>query len=374
MKKIILTLTAVLAAGPAMASKGRLSALGQNVNGSYYIQDHRNIFLNPAAINQVGKLLNFELGSAISNSAPKVATTPNAEGGATYKAGGFNVGVQLGREGMVFDRIDTANSLLGASTFILPQNTIEAIMGKNNWGVSLYYADSAQDTGTPNNKPDEEAHVITVRGGLIEKNFEVNAYLDLMEEAKHEETTTANNRKYNGNFNLGAGGVYRLSNTAEIVGHLDRGDFEIDANGTKTKIKSITVSSEYVMKVQTQKRADIYLAAGLLYSTAKIDYSGATTDVDLDAIAIPVTLTVEAKANSWLTIRASAKQNTFINHQNTTDGTNKVKNLNLESTSVAAGLGIDLGDFQLDGTLAGSTTGVVNANSLLANASLSYSF
>ena len=74
-------------------------------------------------------------------------------------------------------------------------------------------------------KPDEEAHVITVRGGLIEKNFEVNAYLDLMEEAKHEETTTANNRKYNGNFNLGAGGVYRFSNTAEIVGHLDRGDF-----------------------------------------------------------------------------------------------------------------------------------------------------
>ena len=96
--------------------------------------------------------------------------------------------------------------------------------------------------------------------------------------------------------------------------------------------------------------------------------------MDLDAIAIPVTLTVEAKANSWLTIRASAKQNTFINHQNTTDGTNKVKNLNLESTSVAAGLGIDLGDFQLDGTFSRILPQALSTQFSLANASLSYSF
>ena len=97
-----------------MASKGDYPLWGKMLMVATIFKTIATFSLNPAAINQVGKLLNFELGSAISNSAPKVATTPNAEGGATYKAGGFNVGVQLGREGMVFDRIDTANSLLGA--------------------------------------------------------------------------------------------------------------------------------------------------------------------------------------------------------------------------------------------------------------------
>ena len=77
----------------ADASRSRLTALGQNANGSLYIKDARNMFLNPAEINNVGQQANMEWGATASNA------TPKAEGGIVHSTGNMNLGLQLGRVG-----------------------------------------------------------------------------------------------------------------------------------------------------------------------------------------------------------------------------------------------------------------------------------
>src|SRR5258708_5092911 len=78
-------------AAPAFASKARLLSLGQSANGSPYIEDTRQIFLNPALLNRQSDFANFEFGSS------NVKTTPNAEGGFFHALGNFKFGLQLGR-------------------------------------------------------------------------------------------------------------------------------------------------------------------------------------------------------------------------------------------------------------------------------------
>jgi len=50
-KQLTVALGLAVLATPAFASKARLQALGEDVNGSFYVNDLRNVFLNAANVN-----------------------------------------------------------------------------------------------------------------------------------------------------------------------------------------------------------------------------------------------------------------------------------------------------------------------------------
>ncbi|MGZ3723872.1 MAG: hypothetical protein ACXVA9_13105, partial [Bdellovibrionales bacterium] len=94
MKKLMLML-AVFVTASAHATKARLAALNQDSNGSYFIMDTRNIFLNPAQLSIMKDHLNFEWGK---RDRPGVITNvPENEGGFVMSLGGGKLAAQLGR-------------------------------------------------------------------------------------------------------------------------------------------------------------------------------------------------------------------------------------------------------------------------------------
>lgn len=81
----------------AHASKARLLALGQSSQGSLFISDERNIFLNPAQMTQFFNHVNFEMGQTQVRTANQVSS-PKAEGGLVADGwGDLKLGLQLGR-------------------------------------------------------------------------------------------------------------------------------------------------------------------------------------------------------------------------------------------------------------------------------------
>ena len=92
---------------------------------------------------------------------------------------------------------------------------------------------------------------------------------------------------------------------------------------------------------------------------------------------LPFIIGVEADAASWLTLRASAKQNVILGSSKVNQGdSTTIKN----NTTVALGAGLKFNKFTLDSTLAAGSVpatagnGSIDANNLMANASLTYMF
>jgi poly-gamma-glutamate capsule biosynthesis protein CapA/YwtB (metallophosphatase superfamily) len=97
-KQLIVALGLAVLATPAMASKARLQALGEDTFGSFYINDNRNIFLNAAHVNNHKDFVTFETGSTIADGADDSAAAPRPEGGVFFGQGNLVYGVQLGNE------------------------------------------------------------------------------------------------------------------------------------------------------------------------------------------------------------------------------------------------------------------------------------
>jgi hypothetical protein len=109
--------------------------------------------------------------------------------------------------------------------------------------------------------------------------------------------------------------------------------------------------------------------------------TGAAGSTKTDSTMLPLTIGVEAEAASWLTLRGSVKQSVLISTVKATETDSHPKN----ETTVAAGVGLKLNKFMLDGALenlvsegaegtANANAGKLNANALLSTVSLTYNF
>jgi len=157
---LALVLGVIIMASPAFASRARLEALGEGKNGSYYIQDSRNMFLNPATIVKNKKKLMLELGgdpvNATTSDGTAVAASANtreanssrAQGGFTNTFGDFTYGLYLNNTSdRAISTIASANAIAGAlgstAAWIAPTNAWEFFFageGAVNWGISVFHA------------------------------------------------------------------------------------------------------------------------------------------------------------------------------------------------------------------------------------------
>lgn len=367
-KHLVLGLGLAVIAAPAFATKARLQALGESTDGSFFINDNRNIFLNSAQVNNHKDLVTMEWGAGSSVEGGDAA--PNAEGGVYKSHNNMTYGLQLGR-GVSFN-----NGAETVSTGAFDaSNAIDLFVGGDagfKWGANLTYAGSNNKTTALK----EEASVLDVNLGAIFGDF--TAYVNYGAMGGTENTRGTAQYDIERKNNIEVGGSYQL-NEYTIFGQYSMADFE-DSKNTKKESES----TSYLVGVGRNDKINdkTTFFTKLQFSQAnQEDKKPKTTDTTLQQV--PVTIGLEYDAASWVTIRGSVAQNLWSKNDN---DVTKAESTVANSTNVNAGATLKFGDLSLDGvvgtdnnTTAGvdSTTtekGILALDNLMTRVALTYKF
>ena len=359
MKNLLLVLSLVITASPAFASRARLESLGEGKNGSYYINDSRNIFLNPAAINGYKKKLFIELGSV--NDAQDSVGTNKVQGGFTNTFGDFVYGLYLGRES---DRSLTGTNAAGQ---LAVDHALDFFFGGEasgtKYGVDVFYAGALNRTSTVAGFNEQTAGYFGVKLGADINNFAVFTTIGINSKAVTDTHVAAAYQELKGKLSLDVGATYTMDEMTYLAKFTSYGsDFTV---GTTSPTVTTGKTMAYALGAGWKKEASKSVT---IYSRVQAEYQKDTTDQVVGAAAstnvstatwynLPLVLAAEAQATSWLTVRGSISHSLYGQHA---VGNNKDSFNN--QTTAAMGLGFNFGDLTID-ALAGQTAAVANAAS-----------
>lgn len=377
MNKLFLVLLIGLFANNAMASRARLTALGQSIylptsdlaligntsDGTLLFKDARNIFTNPGQVANMGNSANFEFGPKT----PTVAagSVGAGEGGMIYDFEGGKLGFQLGRQ----TDINKTMTTLGLTT--TPGDNIDIIWGTkgaNTWGVGLHYGDAKTDAASGT---DTKASQIILSGGMVKDRAEYYAHLGLG--ATSENTTAAT--KFDGKSYIKVGMGYQLDNVAKVIAQVFKNGFDTGPVGGQTEHNYLNLDVRYSRLQKPKNDLMFFYGAGFTNITGDRTTGGTKTDVTVQQI--PMFIGLEGSANSWMDLRASVTQEVLLNTlKNPTLGGTGESQHKPNTTTIGAGATLKFTNFTLDATLAGAgaASGNIDGNTLLANASLNYNF
>ncbi len=368
-KQLVLGLGLAVLAAPAFATKARLQALGEDTNGSFYINDNRNVFLNSAQVNNHKDLVSLEWGTGAATEGGD--NTPNAEGGIYKSMNNMVYGVQLGR-GLSFNEgaEDVVAGAFDAS------NAIDLFVGGDagfKWGANLTYASSNDKDNTTPKKA--EAEVLDLNVGAIFGDFTAFVKYGAMGNSEDKLAGTAYDIKRSNDITVG--GTYQM-NDYTVFAQYGMVDFE------DKKSKKETEETNYLLGVGRQDKLNdkTTLFTKLQYSQEESsDKKPKTTDQTVQSV--PVTIGLEHDATSWLTLRGSISQNLWSKDKDKTAKTNKTT---ANSTNVNAGATLKFGELSFDGVIGtddnttagtGSTTtekGILSTDNLMTRVSMTYKF
>jgi len=395
-RQLTVALGLAVIATPALASKARLEALGEDNYGSYYVHDNRNIFLNPAKINDNKDLVTFEFGSTSSNSSNSQdgVNTPRSEGGLIKSHGNLVYGLHFGNSTPSAVVVRT----LGAASAAQYKNAQEVtpwdfFIGGDagvKWGANFTYENF---DGTTNGNRLSSTGLRT-RFGVVAGDSEAFAQVSLNGDAKDR----TNNREIDGKaaYMVGLGHVlngYKL--------FVDYKKIEADY-GTLASQDSTWDLQEWRLGVARQEKlndkATLFAKAQLNYLTVSDDNAGnlaststpalTTIDGKVKQTTLPVTAGLEYDALSWLVLRTSVSHTVY--GQRDVKGGNPKKST-VAATAVRAGASLRFGELTVDGlvstdaqgdgvaatdTQADTNGGAGNlrTDNLLARASVTYRF
>ncbi|MBS1959723.1 MAG: hypothetical protein JST80_09650 [Bdellovibrionales bacterium] len=342
MNKLFLILGLMIIAAPAFASRARLEALGEGKNGSYYIQDNRDIFLNPAHISKYKKKLYLELGGASGTAATGAGATDGsgtsgtAQGGFTNTFGDYTYGLWMNNNNDFWQAAATGS---GGNGFAAPESQLDFFLGGEGsmaWGLNLFYAGNAAKVAGISSS----ASTFGVGFGIDMNNFQVWANVDILGKSTIDNGAT-NGNELKEKVSFDAGLSYAQENWTWFGKFMN---FGTDTNTVVT----------------TERRYSMYgIGGGYKHEMSKATTMFARIEADMDkddtngvatqSYDIPVVVAAESQALSWLAIRGSIAYSLF--GQQWTETT---RNSFGGSTTVAAGVGMTFGDVQIDGLVASS--------------------
>lgn len=375
MKKTVVLVLALTSLS-AFASKARLEALGESKDGSYYIQDNRDMFLNPAHVNYHKDFLTYEWGSTLTNAADST-NSPRSEGGFYRSMGSLNYGLYLGSQ---VDRVVTKRDVTSDANFQDMNNPVDLFVGGETsamkWGANLTYSTS-ENHNAGSFKKDED--YLGLKAGVEMNNLEVFAHTDIQNKAKGG---TQTNDEFEGKFGGLLGATYML-NDLKIYGSFSRyaADFK-DDNGTAV---NKTKYSDKAMKLGVGRTASVNDKTKIF---TRVEYNctnNGTERVDNKTYTtkswnLPVAVGIEHDALSWLMLRGSVTQSLW--GSDTTDTTYTKRG---NDTGVNAGATLALGSLKLDGLVGTSSTGstapatgtnkgILSTDNLMTRVALRYNF
>lgn len=358
MKNLLLVLSLVITASPAFASRARLESLGEGKNGSYYVNDGRNIFLNPAAISAYKKKMFFEFGTA-APAADSVAAS-KAQGGFTNTFGDFTYGLYLGRESDRMANLVTAlNGANGfnSAVFITPDHALDFFFGGGDslkWGFDVFYQGGLDSTATTK----RTASLFGVKLGVDVSNFQVFTTVGITSSLANDPATATSNLTAKGKISVDLGATYTMDEMTYLAKFTT---FGTEVTGGTTSLSTGTTTTPSTMafglgagwKKEASKSVTVYSRVQFDYQAddTKTATAAATTVTASKYYNFPLVVAAEAQATSWLTVRGSIAHS--IMGQSQTGG--NIKTSLDDTTSVAGGLGLNFGDLTIDGIIGTST-------------------
>lgn len=363
-KQLTVALGLAVLATPAFASKARLQALGEDVNGSFYVNDNRNVFLNAAQVNNHKDLVTFEWGDTTAST--DQTTSPRAEGGIFKSHNNLVYGLYLGSES------NTSNQFRAASAVaVTEENNIDLFVGGDagvKWGANVTYSKSADDE--TNGDTNQEA--MRTRFGVIAGDIEGWANINISNKAEN-----AAGDEFEGKLGYKVGAVYHLNDYNIFA---DYQSFDGEASGTVDgDIKASQLQVGAGRATRLNDKATLFTKLQFTMAKTEIDAGPAATD--LDAKSIPVVIGLEYDATSWLVLRGSVAQNIWSSNDNDGDKTPEH-----ETTTVNAGATLKFGELSVDGVIGNSIgagaasddtsagTGNLRTDNLMSRVSMTYRF
>jgi hypothetical protein len=336
----------------AFASKARVQALGQDTQrGSEYIADSRNVFRNPAALNETKNYLITEWGSA---SAFDADNAPRAEGGFFREMGAFNYGLYLGNN----EGNDNRNDLVapGVTSFLNQDNALDLFLAGDmgmKWGARLHYAGSTDESqpAAPATSFERKNTAFGLGLGVVAGAAEGYIDLDISDKSEGNSATggvAADQYKLKPSYLVG--GSYTMEKLTAFASYESR-KAEITLAGATEEVKAqeIVVGAGHTMEINPTAR---------IYADIKVVIAEDTdAGGKVKENTLPLTLAMEADATSWLTLRGSVGQNIFLGETKNAAGK---KTTNANSTFVNAGGTLNFGKLKVDG-LIGTTPAARNA-------------
>jgi hypothetical protein len=370
MKKL-LTLGAALSllSTSAFASKARLIALGENQDGSFFIEDNRNIFLNPAMVMTNKDIVTMEWGNSGNQTTGTGSsdTTPNSEAGVIYSTGTFVYGLHLGSESKTYNDLRFQNGGTLARTTAV-DNAVDFFVAGSadfNWGVNLTYSDTQDETALSTLK---EQKLMTVKIGIQKSKYD--AFLHIATTNEAEDTSAGD--KFEGDSDFKVGGSYQM-NLYRVYGSFRKADYKIGTTDNKDQV--IQIGAGRNKKIND--KATLFSKAELIIGEEK----GATKD---KSRLIPVSVGIESAIKPWMVLRGSV--GTFVMSENKINGS---KQTPANATNVNVGASFIFGELNIDGLIgtgndgdgAGTQTtttageqGILTTDNLMTRIALTYKF
>lgn len=378
-KKIAGMLGLALLSTGALASKARLQALGEDTYGSFFIDDARNVTLNPAMLNLHKDFVTMEWGntdtgsttisgvSAGSDTDQDLASSPKAEGGLFRASGNMIYGIYFG------DESNTANSLrtlaMGANAIHESNNLSLYVAGDAGvqWGVKLTSHSYTDKQSDDNDKSSASRVTIGINSGDIESFLAVGL----------------SNTAEKGSAEFEGKGAYQLGLTyamGDIDYLLDFRSIQIEnAAGNELKVQYTRLGVAKTYKLND--KATAWASAWYRLDNTENDLTTGT-ESESKLTYLPVMIGTEVMVKDWLSLRGSVGGNIIGTEE---DINGKEKTID-NSTQVAAGVGLIFGDLVLDGmigntdnnqTVGENTTGGVGTlrtDVLMSRVSMTYKF
>ncbi len=390
-RQLTVALGLVVIATPAFATKARMEALGEDSFGSYYINDNRNIFLNPARITENKDFVTYEFGKGGDVTAVDAASSPRAGGGFAKSHGNMVYGLHFGDSSPSTGALrNVSNGVLGGTSNLQEQQPWDFHVGGDagmKWGASVTYEqfDGTVGAGAGTRLA---SNGLRVRGGVLMGDLDLFAHVSLKNEAKDFAGNSVE-----GDMGLFFGAGYMLNNYKlfadyRMIGAEYRGTVA-GMNTNKEDIDTTILRVGAGRQERLNDRATLFAKAMVNRTTVEDDGNstlGAAGDVT--QYTLPLTIGLEYAATSWLDLRASVVNNVWSQSEvDPKAGSKSSEHVN--ATAVRAGASLKFGEFSVDGLIAtddgaagtavnadGSTdaSGTIRTDALMTRVSMIYRF
>lgn len=345
MKRILCLFVALFSVN-VFASKARVNSL----LGANHLVDTQTVFTAPSHILLLSPYLTFEMG------------TPgtDAEGGVMRNVGTGKLLLYLGHQNDTSAPTSNIGDMRTSMGYLEQNNPIEAIYGFGNMALGL-------SLSTVDNKATKtKESTVVLKWGMNMGNNWVYAHLHGFSHA--EKDTAGHTDKIDAGPYLRGGGSFEVGGNFRVFGELAYGQGKDKLTAGNNDLKDTVVTAGIEDRSLKTDAVDIYYGIKGVYAKREVEAA------DITEYRLPAFIGIEYPIVSWSTVRASVQQNVLIgSSKDETATVTDSQGINAD-TVVAAGLGFRYNNFVLDGSLTAASSGLVNGNNFMSQASFSYWF
>jgi hypothetical protein len=363
--KNLLALAIVLSSVSAFATRARVTALG---NSPHLIDVAQS---SPDQVFGLGDSLTIESGSTAPVGGVTAANQSKYAEGTLYKSlGAGKLGLVLGHQDALVYGLRAAALTAGVTNMKAQQNPLEVSYSMNVadmvGSVGLIYSNFNKKAGVA--PAEEKESSMGIRAGISNSLFYGNVKLILADKYEDIPATV----EYKGKMGFDLKGGMNFGETLSVHANIVSSGAKVTVASADAADQENMLIAVNVVDAAKKDGNNFFYGVGLSTLTSKEKI----TDSKTNTLNLPLIIGLEATANSWLTLRASVKQDVLLSNEKTeTAGTATTEtNPGANTTAYAAGASLAFNKISVDGTITSGGTQNIDGGNLLGTVGLTYNF